>query len=101
MDEKTLYDRVYLCRQKIGGFECKQFKTFDDAENYSRTTINEYPNRETKECNYVLPTKGICSTMIPFYRYTPTFMDKHILNWKLYNMTHVKIVNKYQDDKQK
>lgn len=70
------YDRVYLCTENftprdnmpITGFVCKKFSDFEFADNYFQTL----PNKEK-----------IRSAMIPICKWSPVWLDKYILNFRL------------------
>ena len=68
------YDRVYLCKAKIGGIECKIFNSIDDAK------INANTQDKLEHSNYVFPTYQFAATIIPISKYTPIILDNFILN---------------------
>lgn len=76
------YNRVYLCTEKvttkntdnnfpIHGFVCKKFSDFEFADNYLHTIHNK---------------DKIRSAMIPICKWSPAWLDKYILNFRLKKM---------------
>lgn len=86
--DKEFYDRVYLCTQNISKIDCKRFDTFKEADAHRNST---YKNRQTNESSYIFPVYGIVSTLIPMCKYTPEFLDKPILKYKLKKMVKVSL----------
>ena len=86
------YNRVYLCKSKIGGIECKIFNSIDDAIINSKKN-KLIPNTENKleHTNYVFPTYQFAATIIPISKYTPIILDNFILKFKLANMCDISI----------
>ena len=89
MDEKTFYDRVYLCQQQIRGIECKVFTTIKEATEYN--TI--YKNKKTKYTSLVFPMYERRATIIPICKYVPCILDSSILKYKLLNVCKIKIIH--------
>ena len=86
-DDKKYYNRVYACQQQIRCIECKLFTTMNDAQ--KSTTL--YKNEHEGHCNNVFPVYSFIVTIIPICKYTPIFLDKYILKYKLLNFCHVRI----------
>ena len=86
-NDKKYYNRVYVCQQKISCIECKLFTSMNDAQKSSAL----YKNEQKGHCNYVFPLYNSIATIIPICKYTPIFLDKYILKYKLLNLCDVKI----------
>lgn len=74
--------KVYLCirNNMQPTYECKMFNNFLEADNYY-IYQNEINNNNYNHFVSILP---IC-------KYTPSFLHKYILNFKLANMHNIKV----------
>ena len=86
------YDRVYLCKSKIGGIECKIFNSMDDAKiNAKKNNLIVNTQDKLEHSNYVFPTYQFAATIISISKYTPIILDNFILKFKLANMCDISI----------
>ena len=86
------YNRVYLCKSKIGGIECKRFNSIDDAIiNAKKNNLIPNTHDNLEHSNYVFPTYQFAATIISISKYTPIILDNFILKFKLANMCDISI----------
>jgi hypothetical protein len=83
------FDRMYLCIQNKGTFECEKYDSYEAVKKSKNGTIK---TGMSKEANGVLPREHYISTFVPICKYSPEFLDSVILKYKLHNLMRIKIV---------
>jgi len=70
------FNYIYLCIYSNYNYNCIKFNSYYDADNH----CNKYYS------------KNLNTTMIPVCKYTPSFLHKYIINYKLKKIYNVKII---------